>query len=85
MKLDDGLFFLQTELAPLDVWPQATHASSHGHAPQCRQAASDPPLASMDLSSGRSSHSTSAASIAVVTEDGLKEAERKNLPEVSRL
>jgi hypothetical protein len=36
---------------------QATHASSHGHAPQCRQAASDPPLASMDPSLGRSSHS----------------------------
>ena len=102
MKLDDGLLFLQAELAPLDVRPQVvcppqsaalpaplqawrmlvefsltlfiwkmvefrfihTHlpsqvviASSHGRAPQCRQVASDPPLASMDLSSGQSSHS----------------------------
>jgi len=71
MKLDDGLLFLQAELAPLDVRPQMvefrfihTHlpsqaviASSHARAPQCRQAASDPPLASMDLSSGQSSHS----------------------------
>jgi len=57
MKLDDGLLFLQAELAPLDVRPQAVIASSHARAPQCRQAASDPPLASMDLSSGQSSHS----------------------------
>jgi hypothetical protein len=107
VKLDDGLLFLQVELAPLDVRPevvcpsqsatlaaplqscmmlaglspssiafdlfplkgvkfwfahthlpsQAMHASSHGHAPQCRQAASDPPPVSMDLFLGRSSHS----------------------------
>ena len=102
MKLNDGLLFLQAELAPLDVRPQvvcpsqsaalpaplqacrilvvflltlyickmvefslvythlpsqATLASSHGHALQCRQVASDPPPASMDLSSGQSSHS----------------------------
>lgn len=102
MKLDDGLLFLQAELAPLDVRPQVvcppqstalpaplqacmmlvefslpsfickmvefrfvhTHlplqamlASSHAHSPQCRQAASDPPLVSMDLSSDQSSHS----------------------------
>ncbi|WVZ92802.1 hypothetical protein U9M48_038840 [Paspalum notatum var. saurae] len=57
MKLDDGLLFLQAELAPLYVRPQATLSNSHVHAPQCRQAASDPPPASTDLSSGQSSRS----------------------------